>query len=91
MLQVRDAVREVFRTQLQEAPEETITEARRHLNRSYDLFVSGSAAQRFAEFRAFGNDPDQPLLLSWRNSIPIPRSLRRQRSLIAARWNGIAN
>ena len=39
MLQVRDAVREVFRTQLAEAPEETITEARRHLNRSYDLFV----------------------------------------------------
>jgi hypothetical protein len=39
MIQVRDAVREVFRTQLDEAPGEAITEARRHLNRSYDLSV----------------------------------------------------
>jgi hypothetical protein len=65
MLQVRDAVREVFRTQLAEASDETITEARRHLNRSYDQIVSRfgplNAAQNLG---AFANDPDQPLLLS---------------------------
>ena len=65
MLQVRDAVREVFRTQLQEAPEETITEARRHLNRSYDLFVSRFGPLNAVQnVRAFADDPDQPLLLS---------------------------
>ena len=65
MLQVRDAVREVFRTQLQEAPEETITEARRHLNRSYDLFVSRFGPLNAVQnVRSFANDPDQPLLLS---------------------------
>jgi N12 class adenine-specific DNA methylase len=65
MLQVRDAVRDVFRTQLQEAPEETITEARRHLNRSYDLFVSRFGPLNAVQnVRAFANDPDQPLLLS---------------------------
>jgi N12 class adenine-specific DNA methylase len=65
MLQVRDAVREVFRTQLAEASEETITEARRHLNRSYDLFVFRFGPLNAAQnVRAFGNDPDQPLLLS---------------------------
>ena len=65
MLQVRDAVREVFRTQLAEASEETITGARRHLNRSYDLFVSRFGPLNAAQnVRAFANDPDQPLLLS---------------------------
>ena len=34
MLQVRDAVREVFRTQLTDAPDESIVKARRHLNRN---------------------------------------------------------
>jgi len=33
-------MRDVFRTQLADAPDETIVEARRHLNRTYDLFVS---------------------------------------------------
>src|SRR5580700_8217411 len=37
MLQVRDAVREVFRTQLSDAPDQAIVEARRHLNRTYDF------------------------------------------------------
>src|SRR5262249_44386756 len=65
MLQVRDAVREVFRTQLQDAPEEAITEARRHMNRSYDLFVSRfGPLNAIQNLRAFANDPDQPLLLS---------------------------
>ncbi len=65
MLQVRDAVREVFRTQLQDAPEHAITEARRLLNRSYDTFVSRfGPLNSIQNVRAFAGDPDQPLLLS---------------------------
>src|SRR5262249_59157770 len=36
MLQVRDAVREVFRTQLSDGDDRNIVEARNHLNRTYD-------------------------------------------------------
>jgi len=45
---VRDAVREVFRTQLSDAPDEAIVEARRQLNRTYDFFTSrfGRSTQR---------------------------------------------
>jgi N12 class adenine-specific DNA methylase len=65
MLQVRDAVREVFRTQLADASEEKITEARRQLNRSYDLFASRFGPLNATQnVRVFANDPDQPLLLS---------------------------
>ena len=39
MLAVRDAVRAVFPTQLDDAPEERIVEARRQLNDIYDSFV----------------------------------------------------
>ena len=54
-----------FALNLQEAPEETIIEARRHLNRSYDLFVSRFGPLNAVQnVRAFANDPDQPLLLS---------------------------
>ena len=65
MLQVRDAVRDVFRTQLADAAEETIAEARRHLNRTYDSFVArfGPLSAR-ENVKAFAGDPDQPLLLS---------------------------
>jgi N12 class adenine-specific DNA methylase len=65
MLQVRDAVRDVFRTQLADAPEESIAEARHHLNRTYDSFVArfGPLSAR-ENVKAFAGDPDQPLLLS---------------------------
>jgi N12 class adenine-specific DNA methylase len=65
MLQVRDAVRDVFRTQLADAPEGTIADARRHLNRTYDAFVSrfGPLSAR-ENIKTFAGDPDQPLLLS---------------------------
>ena len=39
MLAVRDAVRLVFQTQLEDAPEERIIEARELLNSLYDSFV----------------------------------------------------
>ena len=65
MLQVRDAVREVFRTQLSDAADETIVEARRHLNRTYDVFVSRFGPLNSREnVKAFADDPDHPLLLS---------------------------
>ena len=65
MMTVRDAVRLVFRTQLEDAPEERITEARKLLNSIYDSFVAryGALSNR-DNCRAFGSDPDQPLLLS---------------------------
>jgi N12 class adenine-specific DNA methylase len=65
MLQVRDAVREVFRTQLSDAPDEAIVEARRHLNRTYDLFASRFGPLNAKEnVKAFAGDPDLPLLVS---------------------------
>ncbi len=62
---VRDAVREVFRTQLDDLPEADITTARLHLNRQYDNYTRryGPLSSR-ENVRAFSGDPDQPLLLS---------------------------
>ncbi len=65
LLQVRTAVSEVFRTQLEEAPEREILAARSRLNRAYDEFVAWfgplSAKQNV---KAFAGDPDLPVLLS---------------------------
>jgi hypothetical protein len=58
MLQVRDAVREVFRTQLSDAPDSAIVEARRHLNRTYDFFASRFGPLNAREnVKAFADDP----------------------------------
>src|SRR5579875_2007417 len=68
LMQIRDAVREVFRTQLDDEPEEVITAARRELNRVYDRFTSRHGYITSKEnFRAFCGDPDHPLLLSLEN------------------------
>jgi len=65
MLQVRDAVREVLRTQLSDAADEVIAEARRHLNRTYDFFKSRFGPLNAREnVKAFADDPDLPLLVS---------------------------
>ena len=65
MMHVRDAVREVFKTQLDDAADATIAEARRTLNHRYDAFVQHFGAISSKEnVRAFAGDPDQPLLLS---------------------------
>ena len=65
MLGVRDAVREVFRTQLSDASDETIAAARRRLNQTYDSFKSRFGPLNAREnARAFAGDPDQPLLQS---------------------------
>src|SRR6266851_1988746 len=65
LMHIRDAVREVFATQLDDAPESQITEARQHLNRVYDQFIrrNGCISSR-ENIRAFTGDPDHPLLLS---------------------------
>jgi N12 class adenine-specific DNA methylase len=65
MLEVRDAVRGVFRTQLSDADDRSIVEARSNLNRSYDYFVSRFGPLNAREnVKAFAGDPDHPLLLS---------------------------
>ncbi len=65
LMQIRDAVRSVFATQLADAPEERIIEARQHLNRVYDQFVNRHGCITSREnLRAFTGDPDHPLLLS---------------------------
>jgi len=65
LLLLRDCVREVFRTQLDNAPDEQITEARAHLNHVYDQFVSRfGAIHTRTNARVMGDDPDYPLLLS---------------------------
>ena len=65
MMAVRDAVRAVFQTQLEDASEERITEARKQLNEAYDSFVRRHGALSSRDnVKAFAGDPDQPLLLS---------------------------
>jgi N12 class adenine-specific DNA methylase len=65
MLAVRDAVRLVFQTQLNDEPEDRILEARQLLNRAYDGFVRRHGPLSLKEnFKAFAGDPDHPLLLS---------------------------
>jgi len=65
MLALRDAVRAVFRTQLDDESEERIVAARQDLNRIYDAFVRkfGPVSSR-PNFKALAGDPDQPLLFS---------------------------
>jgi N12 class adenine-specific DNA methylase len=71
MLAVRDAIRVVFRTQLDDASGETIAEARLVLNQIYDSFIRSYGPLSSREnVRAFAGDPDQPLLLSLENYDP---------------------
>jgi N12 class adenine-specific DNA methylase len=68
MLTVRDAVRQVFATQLEDAPEEQIVRARQRLGQAYGAFVSRNGPLSSREnIRAFAGDPDLPLLLSLEN------------------------
>lgn len=62
---IRDTVREVFRTQLEDLPETQIVTARLLLTREYDNYTRkhGPLSSR-ENVRAFAGDPDQPLLLS---------------------------
>ena len=65
LIKVRTAVREVLRTQVQDSHDEVIVDARRHLNLTYDHFVSRfGPINESANRRAFRGDPDLPLLCS---------------------------
>jgi N12 class adenine-specific DNA methylase len=65
LLVVRDAIRQVLRTQLENAAEEEIISARRQLNLEYDrFFYRFGPISAKDNFRAFAGDPDHPLLLS---------------------------
>lgn len=68
MLPVRDALREVFRTQLEDSTDEEVAAAREKLGKVYDAFVRkhGYLWDR-ANMRAFDGDPDSHLLLSLEN------------------------
>lgn len=68
LIQIRESVREVLRTQLEESGESAILAARQQLNVRYDQFVArfGSISTT-ANRRAFRNDPDYPLLCSLEN------------------------
>ncbi len=65
MIKVREAVREVLRTQLDDRGEDEVRDTRRQLNVLYDHFVSRfGAINESANRRAFRGDPDCPLLCS---------------------------
>lgn len=68
MIQVRDAVRQCLRTQMDDADEDDILLARQQLNQTYDRFVArhGPLSDR-ANAQAFRGDPDLPLLFSLEN------------------------
>lgn len=69
MMKVRDCVREVFRTQLEDESEAAIVDARRNLSYAYDRTVREFGCLSSKENRAaFRNDPDAPLLLSLEES-----------------------
>ena len=78
LMAVRDAVRYVFKTQLEDAPEPEIIEARRMLGRMYDAFVHrhGPLSSR-ENIRAFAGDPDHPLLLSLEHYDPETKRARK--------------
>jgi N12 class adenine-specific DNA methylase len=62
---VRDAVYEVFRTQLQGAPDTEIAQAMKKLNTAYDAFVRNNGPLHKKEnAKAFADDPDAPVLLA---------------------------
>jgi N12 class adenine-specific DNA methylase len=75
LIRVRDAVREVLRTQLADLSNTVIIAAREELNSVYDSFVAsyGPLSNR-ENTRAYAGDPDQPLLLSLENYDPETRT-----------------
>ena len=68
MIQVRDAVRDCLRCQVDGSPEERVVETRQQLNFAYDRFAARFGPLNLrANQRAFDGDPDLPLLLSLEN------------------------
>jgi N12 class adenine-specific DNA methylase/phospholipid N-methyltransferase len=68
MIQVRDAVRDCLRFQVDGSLEERVVEARQQLTLTYDRFTARFGPLNLrANQRAFDGDPDLPLLLSLEN------------------------
>lgn len=68
MIQVRDAVRDCLRAQVDGSPEARVVETRHQLNIAYDRFTARFGPLNLrANQRAFDGDPDLPLLLSLEN------------------------
>ncbi|MCL5676643.1 MAG: DEAD/DEAH box helicase family protein, partial [Firmicutes bacterium] len=68
MIQVRDAVRDLFRAQYGEADQAAVGAAQKHLNKTYDTFVKKNGALHSkANRKAYESDPDLPLLLALEN------------------------
>ena len=68
MIQVRDAVRDCLRAQVDGSPEDRVVETRQQLNIAYDRFAARFGPLNLrANQRAFDGDPDLPLLLSLEN------------------------
>lgn len=68
LIQIREAVRDVLRTQLEESGDSAILAARQQLNIHYDQFVARfGPVSNTGNRRAFRNDPDYPLLCSLEN------------------------
>ncbi len=68
MIQVRDAVRDCLRAQVDGSPEERVVETRQQLNIAYDRYAARFGPLNLrANQRAFDGDPDLPLLLSLEN------------------------
>lgn len=65
LIQIRNAVRECLRTQMDGQAEESVVAARARLNEAYDSYVwrFGPVSAK-ATTKAFASDPDLPLLLS---------------------------
>ncbi len=87
LIEVRDAVRDCMRSQLDGSGEQPVVEAREQLNFAYDRFVS-----RFGPInapvnqRAFHGDPDLPLLLSLEQyddetSMAVKAAIFRERTI----------
>lgn len=65
MMDVRDALRDVFRTQLEDQDDDSIVKARKVLNTAYDKFVKKHGfINTQANRLAFQTDPDFPALSS---------------------------
>ena len=68
MIQVRDAMRDCLRSQVDGSLEERVVEARQQLTITYDRFTARFGPLNLrANQRAFDGDPDLPLLLSLEN------------------------
>ncbi|HYE90832.1 MAG TPA: SNF2-related protein, partial [Terriglobales bacterium] len=80
MLGVRDAVRQVFRTQLEDRPDSEVDAAREALNAAYDGYVKQHGPLWARDnYRAFDGDPDHPLLLSLEDWDPDTKSAKKTR------------